>query len=328
MTANKQPGFQNLLPDQIIDCIESVGLACNGDLLALNSYENRVYRAGIDGGEPVVAKFYRPQRWDEAAILEEHAFALELAALEIPVVAPLAFNKQTLLQEGEFRFSLYPFRPGRWPELDRDDTLRQLGRLTARMHLAGDQTRFTSRPEIDPISFGYDSRDYLLDEEMIPEELEDAYASLADDLLERIDHWFDLTDHAARIRIHADLHPGNILQDGETLHIVDTDDARNGPAVQDLWMFLSGDQEEQSLQLQPLLEGYRTFRHFDISELALIEPLRTLRLMHYAAWLARRWQDPAFKAAFPWFDSVRYWNEHILALREQLALLNEPPITD
>lgn len=327
MNKRKPPGFQTLLPEEIIRCVESTGFECNGDLLALNSYENRVYRIGLHDDSYLVAKFYRPGRWSDEAIQEEHTFAAELAERELPVIAPLVIEGHSIQQSGDFRYALYPFKPGRWPELDHEETLRQLGRLTARMHLVGDQTQFQHRPELEPISFGYDSRDFLLDNEMIPEDLEEAYETLADDLLMRIDDRFIETDYAARIRIHADLHPGNVLQDGETLYIVDTDDARNGPAIQDLWMFLSGDQQEQSQQLIPLLEGYNTFRHFDHGELALIEPLRTLRLMHYAAWLARRWQDPAFKAAFPWFDSVSYWNEHILSLREQLALLNEPPIS-
>ena len=326
MTNRQTPGFQTLLPEQILRCIESTGLRCNGDLLALNSYENRVYRVGLENDQRVVTKFYRPARWSDEAILEEHAFAAELDALEVPVVPPIASDGQTLHRIDEFRFSIYPFMPGRWPALDTTATLRQLGRLCARMHLAGEQRTFAHRHEIEPISFGYDSRDFLLDNEVIPPDLEDAYATLADDLLERIDYWFDAADHARRLRIHGDLHPGNVLQHGETLTIVDTDDAHTGPAIQDLWMFLSGDQDEQRQQLEPLLEGYRPFRPFADDELALIEPLRSLRLMHYAAWLARRWQDPAFQAAFPWFDSVRYWNEHILALREQLALLLETPI--
>ncbi|MEN7343250.1 MAG: serine/threonine protein kinase [Pseudomonadota bacterium] len=318
------PGFQTLLPDQIIDCVESTGLACDGDLLALNSYENRVYRVGTGGEQRIVVKFYRPSRWSDEAIREEHAFAYALEGLDVPIVTPLVFDGQSLIIRDAFRFAIYPFRPGRWPQLEDEQTLRQLGRLTARMHLAGEQETFRHRPEIEPISYGYDSRDYLLDNEVIPEDLEDAYATLADDLLESIDDCFDRTDFARRIRIHGDLHPGNILQDQETLYIVDTDDARTGPAIQDLWMFLSGEPHEQRLQMEVLLEGYRTFRTFDEQELALIEPLRTLRIMHYAAWLARRWEDPAFKAAFPWFDSVRYWSEHILTLREQLAAMREP----
>ena len=193
------------------------------------------------------------------------------------------------------------------------------------MHLAGAQRPFAERNSISLESHGYDARDYLLDNEIIPERLEEAYATLADDVLERLDEQFDDAAGFAQLRIHNDLHPGNVLEDGERLHVVDTDDVANGVAVQDLWMFLSGDEHEQSAQLSSLLEGYESFRNFDVSELRLIEPLRTLRLMHYAAWLARRWADPAFQQAFPWFDSVRYWNEHILSLREQLALLDDPP---
>ncbi len=326
MTKRPEPGFQTLLPDDILGAIESTGRRCSGELLALNSYENRVYRVGMRDDDPLVAKFYRPARWSDAAIEEEHHFAIELEALDLPVVAPLVSDGQSLNRYDEFRFALYPCKGGRWPTLDDDETLRQLGRLTARIHLLGERGRFSLRPGITLERFGYDSRDYLLDNEIIPDELYDAYASLADDVLERVEWRLDELGPIREIRIHGDLHPGNVLQDGEQLHIVDTDDVCNGPAIQDLWMFMSGDADEQSAQLGPLLEGYESFRDFDYAELAMIEPLRTLRLMHYSAWLARRWQDPAFKQAFPWFDSQRYWNDHILSLREQMALLDAPPI--
>lgn len=326
MNTRTEPGFQTLLPDDILTAIETSGRQCSGELLALNSYENRVYRVGMRDGAPLVAKFYRPGRWSDAAIEEEHEFAIALAELDVPIVPPLLSAGHSLQHHAEFRFALYPCKGGRWPTLDDDETLRQLGRLTARIHLLGERGRFTLRPGITLDRFGYDSRDYLLDNDIIPDELYDAYASLADDVLERVELRMDEIGDVRHIRIHGDLHPGNVLQDGEQLHIVDTDDVCNGPAVQDLWMFMSGDENEQSAQLAPLLEGYESFRDFDYAELALIEPLRTLRVMHYSAWLARRWQDPAFKQAFPWFDSQRYWNDHILSLREQMALLDAPPI--
>lgn len=325
MNANDNPGFSTLLPDDILNAVESVGYRCNGDFLALNSYENRVYRVTLDDTTRVVVKFYRPQRWSDAAIAEEHEYACALASLDLPVVPPRKHNGHTLHEFDTHRFAVFDCVGGHWPALDNNETLKQLGRLTGRMHLAGAQTQFAHRASVSIESHGYDARDYLLDHEIIPESLEEAYATLADDILERLDEQFDDAAGFAQLRIHNDLHPGNVLEDGDRLHIVDTDDVANGVAIQDLWMFLSGNEDEQSSQLAALLEGYESFRNFDISEIALVESLRTLRLMHYAAWLARRWADPAFQRAFPWFDSVRYWNEHILALREQLALLNEPP---
>ncbi|MEO0576589.1 MAG: serine/threonine protein kinase [Pseudomonadota bacterium] len=326
MNRSDNPGFSTLLPDDILNAVESVGYQCNGDFLALNSYENRVYRVTLDDATRVVVKFYRPQRWSNDAIAEEHDYACAMAALDLPVVPPRDHNGATLHEFDQHRFAVFDCVGGHWPALDSSDTLKQLGRLTGRIHLAGAQARFSHRGSVSLESHGYDARDYLLDNEIIPESLEEAYATLADDILEHLDEQFDDGAGFAQLRIHNDLHPGNVLEDGDRLHIVDTDDVANGVAIQDLWMFLSGNEDEQSGQLSALLEGYESFRNFDIGELSLIEPLRTLRLMHYAAWLARRWEDPAFQRAFPWFDSVRYWNEHILSLREQLALLSEPPV--
>ena len=326
MTQASNLGFQTLTPNEILAAIETTGLACNGDLLALNSYENRVYRLGLEDGQRIVAKFYRPGRWSDAAIIEEHDYTHELAALELPIVAPLVFGGESLQIANEFRFAIYPCKGGRWPSLEDPKTLRQLGRFVARMHLVGEQRAFVHRGSIDIYSHGYDSCDYLIDNDFIPDDIYEAYVSLSEDVLEASEAIFDRCANVRQIRLHGDLHPGNILQEGDALHIVDTDDVRNGPAIQDLWMFLSGEREEQTVQLSHIIKGYEEFRNFDYRELALIEPLRTLRVMHYAAWLARRWDDPAFKHAFVWFESVRYWNEHVLALREQLALLNEPPL--
>jgi Ser/Thr protein kinase RdoA (MazF antagonist) len=219
-----------------------------------------------------------------------------------------------------------PCKGGRAPDLDDKPLLRQLGRLLARIHLLGETKEFRHRPTIDIETFGYQSCDFLLEMGFIPVELENAYESVIDHLFENIDGCFDRAGQFRAIRLHGDFHPGNVLVAGDRLHIVDLDDARIGPAVQDLWMFLSGDRLEQTPQLETLLEGYQEFRSFDARELNLIEALRTLRIMHYAAWLARRWEDPAFKLAFPWFNSNRYWDEHILTLREQAALMEEPPL--
>jgi len=328
MRINADPSlaFAQLQPDDILHSLEHIGFQCDGRFLALNSYENRVYRIGIEDHEPVVAKFYRPGRWSDAAILEEHSFTAELASQEIPVVAPLTIDGKTLHQCGPFRFSVSPCRGGRAPELDDADLLHQLGRLVARMHLQGATEPFQHRPSIDLESYGVESADFLLDDDFIPPELRDNYEGIVEHLLNNVSSCYERAGGVRDIRLHADFHPGNVLVNRDQLHIVDLDDARTGPAVQDLWMFLSGDRNEQQGQLMNLLEGYEEFRQFDAAELNLIEALRSLRMLHYAAWLARRWQDPAFKIAFPWFNTGRYWDEHILMLREQTALMQEVPL--
>jgi len=319
--------FAELQPDDILTTMEELGFHCDGRFLALNSYENRVYQIGIENQQPVVTKFYRPGRWSDEAILEEHSFSAELADAEIPVVAPLMLHGKSLHHSGNFRLSVSPCRGGRAPELDDKDLMRQLGRLVARIHLLSETKSFLHRPMLDIETYGYQSSAYLLEESFIPASLEDAYQGIVRHLFDNIDACYERAGNVRNLRLHGDFHPGNVLVAGERLHIVDLDDAKTGPAMQDLWMFLSGDRNEQTPQLSTLLEGYQEFRSFDARELNLVEALRTLRIMHYAAWLARRWEDPAFKLAFPWFNSARYWDEHILSLREQAALMEEPPLT-
>jgi len=318
--------FQSLEPEDILDAAEALGLDVNGRLLALNSYENRVYQLGVGERDLKVIKFYRPERWSDEAIREEHGFAEELADAELPVVAPLAVSGDTLHHAGHFRIAVFDCRGGRAPELDNLDQLRQLGRLVAQIHNTGSRSTFLERPTIDIDAFGTDSFNYLLDEGFIPADIELAYESTAELVLDGVEHCFERAGDVTYLRLHGDFHPGNVLVDRERFHLVDLDDARMGPAVQDLWMFLSGNRDEQEPQLAALLEGYSAFRPFAAAELNLIEALRSLRIMHYAAWLARRWDDPAFKQAFPWFESRRYWDEHVLALREQVALMQEPPL--
>lgn len=323
---NAALAFTNLQPEHILEVLEALSFRCDGRFLALNSYENRVYQVGIEGDRPIVAKFYRPGRWSDAAIFEEHEFSQQLADAEIPVVAPSVCAGQTLHHSGPFRFSVSPCHGGRAPDLDNLDLSRQLGRLLARIHLIGETTNFSHRPAVDIESYGFASCDYLLEHDYIPLELMPAYESIVDHVLAAVEDCFERAGTIRQLRLHADFHPGNVLVAEDRLHIVDLDDTRSGPAIQDMWMFLSGDQDEQTPQLEALLSGYQEFRQFDARELHLIEALRSLRIMHYAAWIARRWEDPAFKIAFPWFDSHRYWEEHVLALREQVALMQEPPL--
>jgi len=323
-TANS--AFANLRPENILEVLETLSFRCDGRFLALNSYENRVYQVGIEEQRPVVAKFYRPGRWSDEAIIEEHDFNLELADADIPVVAPLTIDRTTLHHTGPYRLAVYACHGGRAPDLDNVDLLQQLGRLVARIHGVGETASFSSRPAVEIDSYGTASCEFLLDNDFIPPELRPAYESSAYLVLDEVEACYARAGGVNEFRIHADFHPGNVLVQGERLHIVDLDDTRRGPAIQDLWMFLSGDKEEQSPQLDALLSGYSEFRNFDTRELNLIEALRSLRIMHYAAWVARRWEDPAFKIAFPWFDSPKYWEEHVLSLREQIALMQEPPL--
>ncbi len=316
--------YQQLTPDVILNAVESLGYICDGHLLALNSYENRVYQIGIEGSAPLIAKFYRPGRWSIDAIKEEHQFALELSEHEIPVVAPLHdANGDTLHTTQAYPFALYPRCGGRWPELDTRQDREQMGRLLGRLHAVGAARKFLYRPRIDIETLGSKSRQFILEQNLLPDYLVAAYDTLTRDLLLQIELHFESLNNLQQIRLHGDCHPGNILWTDTGAHFVDLDDSATGPPIQDLWMLLSGDNSEIAQQMEDFLAGYETFFTFDHSSVILIEPLRTLRIMHYAAWLARRWQDPAFPKAFPWFGSPRYWEEHILSLREQAAAMQE-----
>jgi Ser/Thr protein kinase RdoA (MazF antagonist) len=316
--------FAQLSPDAVLQAVESQGYITNGRILALNSYENRVYQVGIEEAEPVIVKFYRPQRWTTAQILEEHHFCAELLTNEVSVVTPLQLNNQsTLAQWQGIQLAIFPRRGGRAPELDDMDHLYAIGQHLGRLHAAGKIKPFQYRPALSVQTYGYDSMAFLL-ENCIPKNLRISYETLAKDLLIKIEQAFAAVDSLAWIRTHGDCHIGNMLWRDDRPHFVDFDDARMAPAIQDLWMLLSGDRFQQALQLSEVLEGYDMFNDFNRAEIALIEPLRTLRMMHYAAWLARRWEDPAFPLHFPWFNTERYWGEHILQLREQLFALGEP----
>lgn len=318
--------FASLDPSLIMDSVESLGLICDARIFPLNSYENRVYQIGLeegsDYGEKVIGKYYRPNRWSDEQILEEHAFTEELMQLEIPVVAPLQFEQQSLHPFKDHRFALYPQRGGRTAELDNPKHLEWIGRFLGRIHLAGASTKFKVRPHISLQDYAINSAEFLLSNHFIPDYLLDAYQSLSQDIIHLLKDRYR-EDSFQSIRLHGDCHSSNILWTDKGPHFVDFDDCRSGPAIQDIWMLLSGDSVEQQQQLNHVLDGYFEFAELNPTELRLIEPLRTMRLMHYAFWLARRWSDPSFPMNFPWFNTSHYWEQHILELREQFALLQE-----
>lgn len=322
---NEHP-YDRLGPDMVIDAVESAGYLSDARLLALNSYENRVYQVGIEDDVPLIAKFYRPERWSDAQILEEHRFSLELEDAEISVVAPMVDADGKTLHEFEgFRFALFKRRGGHSPELDNFDNLLVLGRTLGRIHAVGKAASFQDRQEITVQRMLTDSREFLL-EGFIPSSLVPAYSTLTRDLLQGVSEIYAEVGANDVIRIHGDCHVGNILWRDNTAHFVDLDDCCTAPAVQDLWMFLSGDRPYRQLQLSELVEGYSEFCDFDPRQLRWLEALRTMRLTHYAAWLARRWNDPAFPRSFTWFNTERYWADHILELREQMSALQEEPL--
>ena len=319
----EQP-YADLSPARILASLESVGIACDGRVLALNSYENRVYQLGLEEGGFMVAKFYRPGRWTDEGIREEHRFTRELVDNDLPIVAPIDVGGECLHEHAGFRFAVFPRQGGRWPELDRREEREMMGRFVGRIHAVGALDAFRHRQAISIERMGWGASGHLLESGWIPAYLEESYRAIVDQLLAAVSESFARAGPVRQLRIHGDCHPGNVLWTDDGPHFVDLDDCLTGPAVQDLWLFLSGEREERSVQLQQLLQGYNQFFDFDYRELHLIESLRTLRMINYTAWIARRWADPAFPIAFPWFAENKYWEEHVLALKEQAAALQEP----
>lgn len=318
------PPFASLDPDAILSAVDSLGLMSDGRVLALNSYENRVYRVGIEDDAPRVLKFYRPGRWTDAAILEEHRFCAELRAADLSVVAPQALHGATLHHHGGHRFAVFPMQGGHAPEPGDRQTLQQIGRSLGRMHEVGARSRFQERGTLSIESHAIAPVEYLLEADWLPHELEENFAALCDQVLDGIEDGWDACSDPGTLRLHGDCHPGNILWREGAPHFVDLDDALTGPAMQDLWMLCTGDAPARAQQMNWLLEGYEVFRPLERRELHLIEPLRAMRLLHYHAWIAKRWDDPAFPAAFPWFGSPRHWEQVIVQLQEQVLALREP----
>ncbi len=327
-------GYAALQPQEVLEALDSVGLRGDGRLLQLNSYENRVYQAVLESGEAVVAKFYRPGRWSDEQILEEHGLARELLDAEVPVVAPLSLQASasadvevrgthaTLAAWSRggalWRFSVSPRHAGRAPEIDDPQTLRWIGRFVARFHEVGARRQFRHRQTLDVATWGWANQRWLLDSGRLPQTERAAWEDACSRALEQAQTAFDALDGMALLRLHGDAHPGNILWREDGPHVVDLDDACNGPSIQDLWMLLPGDRDGRMWTLRLLLEGYESIRDFDDTQLHLIEPLRTLRMVQHSAWIARRWEDPAFPRAFPHFGTAAYWSEQTAQLRDQL----------
>ena len=331
--------YETLTPDVVLDALASVGLTGDGRLMALSSYENRVYQIHLENsvgkasaaGDVVVAKFYRPGRWTDVQIIEEHTFANELVAAEVPVVGALTLHSHTLHHFNGFAFSVSPSRGGRRPELENSDVLEWIGRFLARIHIVGSAKPFAHRPALDLQTFGYSSREVLLGKNYLPLDMESRWLKAFDEAMQTASAVFSSVGNFKKIRLHGDCHPGNILWTPEGMagagpHFVDLDDARSGPAVQDLWMLLAGDRTQCTRQLGALIDGYEELGEFDRRELALIEPLRTLRLIHYSAWLAQRWHDPIFPINFPWFGSSDYWKGQVDMLEEQTEAMQAVPL--
>ena len=326
MTHSAPAPFDSLHPGAVFAAAESIGLNPSGRLFALNSYENRVYQLGEDDGTLWVLKFYRPARWSDAQIGEEHEFTFELAAAELPVAAPLRLDGESLFVRDGLRFAAFPYLAGRAPELGDHTTLTLLGRALARIHALGARQRFRHRVALELDRHGVKSRAMVRESGFVPDALVEQYARVSDQIIGRVRQMFENFGPLPRVRIHGDCHGGNILWRESGPLFVDLDDCMSGPRIQDLWMFLSGDAASQQASWASLMEGYEMFGEFDYAELTLVEALRSLRILHYAAWIASRWEDPAFPRAFPWFGEARFWERHIADLFEQLAAMDDPPI--
>lgn len=317
--------FTGLSPDVVLDAAASVGLEADGRLFALNSYENRVYQLGSPTGN-LVLKFYRPKRWTDAQIEEEHELTAELAAAELPVAAPVVVDGRTLFNFSGFRFAAFPWMRGRPPELDALEARQILGRTLARIHQVGARQPFRTRPRLGYQRLGVEAREQVLDAELLPPRVEERYAQVSEELLDRVIEAFEAVGPVGEIRIHGDCHLGNLLWNEQGPAFVDLDDCATGPRVQDLWMLLSGGATDQQRQWAEIVEGYQQFANFDFLEMRLVEPLRALRMLHHAAWVSHRWIDPAFPRAFPWFGEERYWDGYVADLRDQMNAIDEPPL--
>jgi len=323
MRDNNLHPFEQLTPEKIMDAVEDHGYLCNGGVFALNSYENRVYQIGIEGEmKHVIAKFYRPNRWSLQQIKEEHQFCFELQEHDISVITPLKNTQGNSIHcHEDFYFSLFPKVGGYAPELDYQENLQIMARMLARLHLIGERKLFKHRPKLEIQTFGHDSINYV-SQHFIPFEHKSNYDSICHELLAAMN---EKLRGCHNIRVHGDLHIGNILMRDDIPVLLDFDDSRLAPAIQDIWMLLSGEESEQKIQLQKIITAYQEFRDFPHDEIVMIESLRTLRMLHHCAWLARRWDDPAFAQAFPWLIENSYWLQHIQDLRNQLEALSINP---
>jgi Ser/Thr protein kinase RdoA (MazF antagonist) len=320
---DNQTPYAQLDPSVILDAVESTGFLCTGSLIALNSYENRVYQLGIDGAEPLIVKFYRPHRWNSEAILEEHQFSLELVQHEIPIIAPLIINDQTLHHHCDFRFALFPRRGGRALQLDNSEQLEWMGRFIGRLHRVSASQSFQHRIQLNTQSYGYEPYEFLIEQSFIPDYLKPNFCKTVETVLQKIKQIFESVGQIDKIRLHGDCHAGNVLWSESGPHIVDLDDCLTGPAIQDIWMLLSGEHKQMNEQLDKIIQGYSEFHDFNPRERHLIEVFRTLRMLHYAGWLAKRWADPAFLLSFPWFNTPVYWQNQMMNLNEQIELLDQ-----
>ncbi len=326
--------YDQLTPDTVLNAIDSIlvpqGSFTSGHQLALNSYENRVYQIGIekeglDEISSVIVKFYRPKRWCDETILQEHAFTLAAQEDELPVIAPLVIDGKTLFEFEGFRFALFPKQGGQSGQIENLDDFEQMGRLLGRLHQTANCVESHARPTMTPLTFAKQSLDFLLNHDFIEPELIPAYESVSRDLIDILEQRWDMYEPRLKLT-HGDLHAGNLIWHQKMPYMLDLDDCALAPRIQDIWMLLHGERDEMQAQVAAIARGYELFLPFPADELPLIEVLRSMRLMHYSAWLAKRWDDPAFKMAFPWFGTARYWSEQVLNLREQMALLQEPPL--